>query len=146
MEASGGSPAWWLVACMDIGEDGPETLAEINASWRAKQWLEVAAQGIRDKEVSWHDLLTSLTSGTEGTTKALAKCLVAVWGWNVKGVCPLAPMVLNIGQFLTDQETEGGFGELHWFVAYSHALQRVGEAACRSVMCSERPWRSKPHH
>ena len=47
------------------------------------------------------------------------------------GVCPPTPSVLNIGQFLTDQEVEGGMGEPHWFVAYSHVLQRVGEATCR---------------
>ena len=69
MEASGGSPAWWLVAHMDIGEEGPETLTEIDASWRAKWWLEVAAQGIRDKEVPSHDLLTPLMSGAEGTPR-----------------------------------------------------------------------------
>ena len=111
---------------MDISKEGPETLAEIDASWRAKQWLEVATQGVRDEEVLWHDLLTPLISGAEGTAKALAKCLVAMWRWNIKvqgeGVCPPAP---------TDQETEGGFGEPHWFVAYSHALQRVGKAAHR---------------
>ena len=38
--------------------------------------------------------------------------------------------MLNIGQSLTDQETEGGWGELHWFVAYSRMLQGVGETAC----------------
>ena len=96
--------------------------------------LEVATQGIRDEEVPWHDLLALLTSGAEGTTKALAKHLVATWRWNIKvqgeGVCPPTPMVLNIGQFLTDQEMEGGFGEPHWFGAHSRALQRVGEAAC----------------
>ena len=43
--ASGGSPAWWVMARMDFGEEEPETLAEIDASWRAKQWLEVATQG-----------------------------------------------------------------------------------------------------
>ena len=149
MEASGGSPAWRLVAHMDIGEEGPETLAEIDASWRAKWWLEVATQGIRDEEIPWHNLLTSLTSGAKGTAKALPKCLVAIWRWNIKvwgGVCPPAPMVLNISQFLTNQEMEGGFGELHWFVAYSHALQRVGEAVEGSGMHGERPWRSKPCH
>ena len=133
MEASGGSPAWWFMAHMDISEGEPETLVEIDASWRAKWWLEVAAQGIRDEEVPWHDLLTQLMSGAEGTAKALAKCLVATWRWNMKvqgeGVCPPTPTVLNIGQFLTDQETEGGWGELHWFVAYSHTFQRVSEAA-----------------
>ena len=120
---------------MDIGEEGSETPAEIDASWRAKWWLEVATQGIKDKEVPWHDLLALLTSGAEGTAKALAKHLVAAWRWNIEvrgeGVCPPIPMVLNIGQFLTDQEMERGLGELHWFVAYSHALQRVEEAAHR---------------
>ena len=29
----------------------------------------------------------------------------------------------------TEEETAGGVGEPHWFVAYSHALQWVGEAA-----------------
>ena len=54
---------------VDISEEEPETLGEIDANWRAKQWLEVA---------------TPLTSGAEGTTKALAKCLVAAWRWNIK--------------------------------------------------------------
>ena len=135
MEASGGSPAWQFIAHVDIGEEGPEMLVEINASWRAKWWLEVAAEGIRDEEVPWHDLLTLPISGAEGTTKALAKCLVATWRWNIKvrgeRVCPPTPTVLNIGQFLTDQEMGGGgLGEPHWFVAYSCVLQRVGEAAC----------------
>ena len=133
MEASRGSPAWWLVAWVDISEEEPETLKETDAHWRAQWWLQVATQGIRDKEVPWHDLLAPLRSGAEGVAKALAKCLVAVWRWNIKvrgeGVCPPAPLVLNISQFLTDQEVEGGMGELHWFVAYSHTLQRVGEAA-----------------
>ena len=40
-------------------------------------------------------------------------------------------MMLNIGQFLPDQETEGSWEEPHWFVACSHTLQRVGEAAHR---------------
>ena len=45
-------------------------------------------------------------------------------------MCPPAPCVLNIGQFLTDKEAEGGMGEPHWFMTYSHMLQRVGEVAC----------------
>ena len=116
---------------MDIGEEELETLEEINPHWRAQRWLQVAAQGIRDEEVPWHKLLAPLTSGAEGMAKALAKCLVAAWQWNVKvqgeGMCLPAPSVLNIGQFLTDEEVEGGMGEPHWFMAYSHMLQRVGE-------------------
>ena len=88
---------------------------------------------IVDEEVPWHNLLAPLMSGSEDTSKALAKHLVAAWRWNIKvqgeGVCPPTPTMLNIGQFLTDQETEGGWGEPHWFAAYSCALQRVGEAA-----------------
>ena len=82
MEASGGSPAWWVMASVDTGKEEPETLGEIDANWRAKRWLEVAAQGIGD-EVPWHDLLAPLTSGAEGTANALAKFLVAAWRWNI---------------------------------------------------------------
>ena len=39
--------------------------------------------------------------------------------------------ILNIGQFMTEEETAGGVGEPHWFVAYSHTLQWVGEVARR---------------
>ena len=84
MEASGGSPAWWDVAIIDIGKEEPELLGEIDANWRTKRRLEVATQGIGDEEVLWHDLLVPLMSGAEGTTKALAKCLVATWRWNIK--------------------------------------------------------------
>ena len=73
-----------VMASVDIGKAEPETLGEIDANRRAKQWLEVAAQGIGDKEVPWHDLLTLLMSGAEGTAKVLAKCLVAAWRWNIK--------------------------------------------------------------
>ena len=113
MEASGESLAWWLFAQVDIGKEEPETLEEIDPHWRAQQWLQVAAQGIMDEEVPWHELLTLLTSGAEGMARSLAKCLVTVWQWNVKmwgeGVCPPAPSALNIGQFLTNEEAEGGW-------------------------------------
>ena len=52
-------------------------------------------------------------------------------------MCPPAPSVLNIGQFITDEEAAVGVGEPHWFVAYSHALQRVGKVASR------RKWESR---
>ena len=88
-----------------------------------------------DEEVPWQELLAPLTSGAEGVARSLAKCIVAVWQCNVKvqgeGVCPPAPSTLNIGQFLTDEEAEGGMGEPHWFVAYSCTLQWVGEVAHR---------------
>ena len=141
MKASRGSPAWHLFARVDISEE-PETLEEIDPHWRAQRWLQVDAQGITDKEVPWHELLTLLTSGAEGTAKSLAKHLVAVWRWNIKvqeeGMCPPTPSALNIGQFLTDEEVQGAVGEPHWFMAYSHTLQWVGEVAHR------RKWEASP--
>ena len=69
---------------MDIGEEEPETLEEINPHWRATQWLQVAVQGITDEEVPWYELVTPLTSGAEGAAISLAKCLVTAWQWNIK--------------------------------------------------------------
>ena len=63
MEDSRGSPAWWSFVQVDISEEEPKTLEEIDPHWRAKQWLQVAIQGITDEEVLWHGLLTPLTSG-----------------------------------------------------------------------------------
>ena len=101
MEASAGSLAWWSFAQVDISEEEPETLEEINPHWRAQQWLKVAIQGITDEEVPWHKLLTPPTSGVKGVAKSLAKHLVPAWWWNVKvlgdGVCTPAPSALNIG-------------------------------------------------
>ena len=66
---------------------------------------------------------------------SLAKHLVIVWQWNIKvlgeGECPPTPSVLNIGQFIMDEETARGMGEPHWFMAYSRILQQVGEVAHR---------------
>ena len=88
-------------------------MEEINPHWRAQWWLQVAAQGITDEEVLWHKLLTLLTSGVEGAARSLAKHLVTAWRWNVKvqgaGMCPPTPSTLNIGQFLTEKETEGAW-------------------------------------
>ena len=65
---------------------------------------------------------------------SLAKHLFVAWWWNIKvhreDDCPPTQTILNIGQFMTDEETAGGVGEPHWFMAYSHALQQVGEVAC----------------
>ena len=128
-----GSPAWQLIVQVDISEEA-ETLEEIDPHWRAMQWLQVAVQGITDKEVPWHELVTPLTSGAEGMAMSLAKHLVTAWWWNIKvrgeGECPPTPSILNIGQFIMDEEAVGGMGEPHWFMAYSHTLQQVGEVAC----------------
>ena len=95
--------------------------------------VQVAIQDITDEEVPWHEWLTPLTSGVEGTARSLAKHLVAAWQWNVKvwgeGECPPTPSILNISQFIMDEGAAGGVGEPHWFLAYSCMLQWVGEVA-----------------
>ena len=108
-------------------------LKSIDLTWRATHWLQLVVQSIADDEVPWYELVIPLTSGTEGVAQLLAKCLLVTWRWSLKvcgeGVCPPAPTVLNIRQFITVDEVVEGIGEPHWFVAYSHALQWVGEAA-----------------
>ena len=127
MEASGESPSWQSFFQVDIGEEEPEKLECIDPHWRATRWLQVAVQGIAKEEVPWYELVTPLTSGAEGVFLSLAKCLLMAWRWNIKvhgeDACPPAPTILNIGQFMTDEEMAGGMGEPHWFVAYSHTLQ-----------------------
>ena len=150
MEASGGSPTWKSFFQVDIGEEEPETLEDINPHWRAMCWLQVAVQGIAKEEVPWYKLVTPLTSGVEGMALSLAKHLLMVWQLNIKvhreDDCPPALTILNIGQFMTDEEMAGGMGEPHWFVAYSCVLQWVGEAAHgRKWEWPRRGlWRSKP--
>ena len=63
MEASGGSPSWQSFFWVDIGEEEPETLEDIDPDWRAMLWLQVAVQGIAEEEVPWYELVTPLTSG-----------------------------------------------------------------------------------
>ena len=84
MEASGGSPASWLVVQVDIGEEKPKTLEEFDPHWRARQWIQVAIQDITNKEVPWHKLVAPLTSGVEGMARSLANCPVTAWWWNIK--------------------------------------------------------------
>ena len=133
MEASGGSSSGQSFFQVDIGEEELEMLECINPHWRATHWLQVAVQGIAKEEVPWYELVTPLKLGAEGTDLSLAKRLLAAWQWNIKvhreDACPPAPTILNIGQFMTDEEITGGMGEPHWFMAYSHTLQQVGEAA-----------------
>ena len=73
-----------------------------------------------------------LMMGAEGMALSLAKCLLAVWQWSIRvqgrDICPPAPTVLNIGQFMTRDEVQGDMDNSLWFEVYSHALQRVGEA------------------
>ena len=106
MEASGGSPSWQSFFQVNVGQEEPETLEDINPHWRAMHWLEVAVQGIAKEEVPWYELVTPLTSGVEGMALSLAKHLLTAWQSNIKVCgeddCPPVLTVLNIGQFMTD--------------------------------------------
>ena len=114
MEASGGSLSWQSFFQVDVGKEELETLEDINPHWGATCWLQVAVQGIAKEEVPWYELVTPLTSGVEGVALSLAKHLLAAWWWNIKVCgeddCPHALTVLNIGQFMTDEEMAGGHG------------------------------------
>ena len=72
--------------------------------------------------------------GAEGMALLLAKHLLAIWQWSIKvqgqDVCPPAPTVLNIGQFMAWDEVLEKVDDSLWFEAYSCALQRVREATC----------------
>ena len=132
MEVSRGSPGWQPYYQVDIGEKA-EMLESIYPTWRATHWLQLAVQGIVEDKVPWYELVIPLMLGAEGMALSMAKHLLAAWRWSLKvqeeDVCPPAHTVLNIRQFMTKDEVVEGMGEPHWFMAYSHALQRVGEAA-----------------
>ena len=117
MEPAEGSPCWQSYYQVDVGEEEAEMLESIDPQWRATRWLQMAVQGITEEEVPWYELV-----------------ILAVWRWSMKvrweDACPPAPTVLNIRQFMTEEEVAEGVGEPYWFMAYSHALQWVGEAAC----------------
>ena len=131
LQHSGGSPGQWTGYQLDIGEE-EETLETVDPIWRATRWLQLVVQGISDHKVPWYDLITPLTVGTEGVALSLAKHLFAVWHWSMRvqgqDVCQPTPMVLNIGQFMMWEEALGMVDNSLWFEAYSHTLQRVGEA------------------
>ena len=134
MEPAEGSPGWQSYYQVDVGKEEVEALESINPQWRATCWLQMAVQGITKEEMLWYELVIPLTSGAEGAILSLAKHLLMVWRCSMKvhgeDACPSAPTILNIRQFMTEEEVAEGVGEPHWFVAYSHALQWVGEAAC----------------
>ena len=131
LEGSKGSPGQWAVYCLDIGEE-EETLETVDPTWWTTCWLQLPVQDISDEEVPWYECIMPLTSGAEGAALSLAKCLLTVWQWSLRvqgwDICPPTPTVLNIGQFMMQDEVRGEVDNSQWFEVYSHTLQRVGEA------------------
>ena len=74
----------------------------------------------------------SLTDGSDAATKDLVKRLIATWKWagivSESPICPPAPTVLNIRQFLDEDLTGCGWSQQEWLLAYAQVLQHVGEA------------------
>ena len=127
-ECAGGSPGQWAEYCLDIGKE-EETLETVNPTWQTTRWLQLAVQGILDNEVPWYKCVTPLTLGAKGAALSLAKCLLTIWQWSLRvqgqDICPPTLTVLNIGQFMTQDEVQGEVDNSLWFEVYS---QRVGEA------------------
>ena len=134
MEAPRGSSGWQSYFQVDVGKEEVEMLESIDPHWRATHWLQVVIQGIAKEEVPWYKLVIPLMSGAEGAALSLAKCLLMAWRWSSKvhreDACPPAQTILNISQFMTEEEVTEGVGEPHWLMAYSRTLQWVGKAAC----------------
>ena len=94
-------------------------------------WLEACRDSLEEEDIMWWPLVMPSTDGGTAATKELTKCLISTWRWMAKvsitPLCPPAPTMLNIGQFLEGFPREGGCTP--WLLAYAHALHCVGEAA-----------------
>ena len=110
LQHSRGSPGQWTGYQLDIGEE-EEMLVTVDPTWRATHWLQLVVQGISDDEVPWYNLVTPLMVGTKGAALSLAKHLLAIWRWSMRvqgqDICLPTPTVLNIGQFMTQEEVQG---------------------------------------
>ena len=90
-------------------------------------------------------------SGVEGVALSLAKHLLAAWRWNIKvhgeDDCPPAPTVLNIGQFMTDEEMAWAW-ESHtgsWPTPVHCSRWARQPAGGNGGGPAGRLWKSRPH-
>ena len=102
----------------------------LDLTWQTTKWLQACEESLDDEEISWWLLLLPLTDGSDVATRELPKQFLTAWRWVKKvsntPICPPAPTVLNIGQFLNECPKEGD--HMPWLLVYAHALQHVGEA------------------
>ena len=72
--------------------------------WQATMWLEACRELLGEEDITWWPLVMPLTDGGTAATKELTKHLISAWRWMAKvsttPMCPPAPTMLNIGQFL----------------------------------------------
>ena len=93
--------------------------------WQTNKWLEAYGWNLGEEDTKWWMLLLLLTDRSNAATKELAKHLMAAWRWTFKvsttSLCPPAPTMLNIRQFLDNYPREDDHTPL--LLAYAHALQ-----------------------
>ena len=99
--------------------------------WQTTKWLEACRESLGEEDITWWLLVMPLTDGGTAAAKELTKCFVSTWRWMAKVsttlLCPPAPTMLSIGQFLDGHPKEGDCTP--WLLAYARALQHMHEAA-----------------
>ena len=110
--------------------------------WQMTMWLEACGDSLGEEDIMWWLLVMPLTDGGTAATRELAKCLISAWRWTAKvstmPLCPPAPTMLNIGQFLKGHPEEGG--HTCWLLANAWTMQHMDEAS------EGRTWHSSGVH
>ena len=105
--------------------------------WQTTKWLEASEGNLSEEDITWWPLLLPLTDGGNTATKELVKCLIVTWRWMAKvsttPLCPPAPTVLNIGQFLDECPKE--WDCTSWLLAYASVLWHMGEVTNGRTWC-----------
>ena len=85
----------------------------IDLIWQTTKGLLNCETSLEEEEISWWPLVSPLTDGTDAATRDLAKRLMAAWKLagvvSESPICPPAPTVLNIRQFLNKDLTGHGW-------------------------------------
>ena len=83
--------------------------AHIDLMWQTTKWLLNCETSLEEEKISWWLLVSPLTDDSDAATKDLTKRLMAAWKLvgivSESPICPPAPTVLNIGQFLNEDLT-----------------------------------------
>ena len=104
----------------------PSTSCLIDRMWQTTKWLLNCETSLEKEEISWWLLVSPLTNSSNAATKDLAKKLMAALKWVgvvlESPICPPAPTVLNIRQFLGEDLTGHGWSQQEWLLAYAYVL------------------------
>ena len=110
---------------------GSPKKAQPHPMWELIKWLEAHVETLREEDVLWWQLVAPLMDTGAAGARELTKHFLATWQWMVEVAAtnffPPTPSMLNIGQFLDEELKEGD--HTPWLLAYTCALQHMGEAA-----------------